>query len=457
MGIIPDKYISELSKGIKKKWAAHQDKPMKGLAALSPLLVFLCIYLVSSIIAQDFYKIPISAAFLIASVYAVATTRGKSLEERITTFSKGAGNKNVLLMIWIFVLAGAFAATAKEIGAIDATVNLALRILPGKMLYAGLFLAACFISMSIGTSVGTIVALVPVAAGIAQELAAGGAEGIAASVPFITAIIVGGAFFGDNLSFISDTTIAATQTQGCSMRSKFYTNILLVLPAAITTLLIYAFSGNSIPSVEAPAITFNEVLKCLPYIIVIIVALLGVNVLAVLILGIVSAAILGFAYGSFNGIEFCTHIGNGVMGMGELIIVTMLAGGVLEMVRLNGGIDYLIQVVTARINSKRGAEFAITGLTALANVCTANNTIAILSVGDISRDIAKQYKVSPRRSASLMDTASCFVQGVIPYGAQLLMASGLALVSPVAIIPYLYYPMCVGVAVIVSIVIKKKN
>ena len=424
-------------------------KTLRGLYALSPIIVLLTIYLVGSIIAGDFYRIPIAVAFMAAAIYAIIITKGDSLNERIDSFSRGAANTRIMYMVWIFVLAGAFAKTTEAMGAIDATVVLARNAIPANYLPAGIFIASCFVSLSIGTSVGTIVALTPVVTTLAAQ--------IGCDVAWMVAIVVGGAFFGDNLSFISDTTIAATQTQGCSMRSKFYTNILLVAPAAIITLLIYAFSGNSISSVEAPAITFNEVLKCLPYVIVIIVALLGVNVLAVLILGIVSAAIAGFAYESFNGIEFCTHIGNGVMGMGELIIVTMLAGGVLEMVRLNGGIDYLIQVVTARINSKRGAEFAITGLTALANVCTANNTIAILSVGDISRDIAKQYKVSPRRSASLMDTASCFVQGIIPYGAQLLMASGLALVSPVAIIPYLHYPMCVGLAVIVSIVIKKKN
>lgn len=424
-------------------------KTLRGLYALSPIIVLLTIYLAGSIIAGDFYRIPIAVAFMAAAIYAIIITKGDSLNERIDSFSRGAANTRIMYMVWIFVLAGAFAKTTEAMGAIDATVVLARNAIPANYLPAGIFIASCFVSLSIGTSVGTIVALTPVVTTLAAQ--------IGCDVAWMVAIVVGGAFFGDNLSFISDTTIAATQTQGCSMRSKFYTNILLVAPAAIITLLIYAFSGNSISSVEAPAITFNEVLKCLPYVIVIIVALLGVNVLAVLILGIVSAAIAGFAYESFNGIEFCTHIGNGVMGMGELIIVTMLAGGVLEMVRLNGGIDYLIQVVTARINSKRGAEFAITGLTALANVCTANNTIAILSVGDISRDIAKQYKVSPRRSASLMDTASCFVQGIIPYGAQLLMASGLALVSPVAIIPYLYYPMCVGLAVIVSIVIKKKN
>ena len=341
MGIIPDKYISELSKGIKKKWAAHQDKPMKGLAALSPLLVFLCIYLASSIIAQDFYKIPISAAFLIASIYAVATTRGKSLEERITTFSKGAGNKNVLLMIWIFVLAGAFAATAKEIGAIDATVNLALRILPGKMLYAGLFLAACFISMAIGTSVGTIVALVPVAAGIAQELAAAGAEGIAASVPFITAIIVGGAFFGDNLSFISDTTIAATRTQGCSMADKFKMNIRIAGPAALIVAVLYIFMGKSGAAIPASA-PIDWVLL-IPYILVIVLAVSGIDVSVVLTIGLVVNAVIGFAGGGLTWSGYLESIGSGISGMGDLIIVTVLAGGMLELIKENGlDVEYAI-------------------------------------------------------------------------------------------------------------------
>lgn len=423
---------------------------LKGLFALSPIIVLLTVYLAGSMIAGDFYRIPIAVAFIIAATYAIAISKG-DLNERIDSFSKGAASTRIMYMIWIFVLAGAFAKTTEAMGAIDATVTLARNAIPANFLPAGIFIASCFVSFSIGTSVGCIVALTPVVTALAGQ--------IGCDTAWMVAIVVGGSFFGDNLSFISDTTIAATQTQGCSMRSKFYTNILLVLPAAITTLLIYAFNGNSIKVTGAPGMSLAAILKCLPYLIVIIVALCGVNVLLVLTLGIVSAAVLGIAYGSFNGIELFTNIGDGVMGMGELIIVTMLAGGLLELVRLNGGLAYLIQVTTAKVNSKRGAEFAITALTALANVCTANNTIAILSVGDISRDIAKQFKISPRRSASLIDTSSCFVQGIIPYGAQLLMASSLAgaFISPMDIIPHLYYPMCVGLAVIVSIVIKKKN
>ena len=421
----------------------------KGILALSPIIVLLTIYLAGSIVAGDFYKIPIAVAFMTASIYAIAITRGKTLNERIDSFSQGAANTRIMYMVWIFVLAGAFAALAKAMGAVAATVNLTLNLIPSNYLPAGIFIAACFVSMSIGTSVGTIVALTPVVTALAAQMNC--------DVAWLVAIVVGGSFFGDNLSFISDTTIAATQTQGCSMRSKFKTNITLVMPAAVVTLLLYAFSGNSIEETTTVAITWSEGLKCIPYITVITCALLGMNVLAVLITGIAIAAGMGIAYGEVDGISVFTEMGNGIMGMCELIIVTLLAGGLLEIVRINGGIDYLIRLVTLRVRSKRAAELAITGLTALANICTANNTIAILTVGDISRDISKRFGISPRRSASLMDTTSCFVQGIIPYGAQLLMASGLAMISPISIIPHLYYPMCIGVMVVASIMIKRPN
>jgi Na+/H+ antiporter NhaC len=378
----------------------------------------------------------------------VAITRGSTLDERIGHFSKGAANTRIMYMIWIFVLAGAFAALAKAMGAVDATVQLTLNLIPSNYLPAGIFIAACFISLSIGTSVGTIVALTPVVTALATKLNC--------DTAWLVAIVVGGAFFGDNLSFISDTTIAATQTQGCSMRSKFRTNIRLVMPAAVVTLLLYAFSGNGIEEIETTAITVNDALKCIPYLTVIVCALVGMNVLLVLIIGIVIAGAMGLAFGAVGGISIFTEMGDGIMGMTELILVTMLAGGLLEIVRINGGIDYLIRIVTLRMRTKRAAEFAITALTALANVCTANNTIAILTVADISRDISKKFGIQPRRAASLMDTTSCFVQGVIPYGAQLLIASGLAKVSPLEIIPSLYYPMCIGVMIVVSILVKRK-
>jgi Na+/H+ antiporter NhaC len=421
----------------------------QGILALSPIIVLLTIYLAGSIVAGDFYKIPIAAAFMAASVYAIAISRGESLNSRIENFSQGAANPRIMYMIWIFILAGAFAALAKAMGAVDATVNLTLNLIPGNYLPAGIFIAACFISMSIGTSVGTIVALTPVVTALATQMGC--------DTAWLVAIVVGGAFFGDNLSFISDTTIAATQTQGCSMRSKFRTNIKLVTPAAVATLLLYAFSGNNIEDITAPAVTFAEGLKCLPYIIVIATALCGMNVLAVLLLGIAAAGCMGLVYGTLDSISIFTEMGSGIMGMCELIIVTMLAGGLLEIVRINGGLDYMIRIITLRVRSRRAAELAISALTALANLCTANNTIAILTVGDISRDISKKYSISPRRAASLLDTTSCVVQGIIPYGAQLLMAAGLAQVSPLEIIPNLYYPMCVAAAIAVSIIIKGKQ
>lgn len=423
-----------------------------GLLALSPLLVFLCVYLISSIVAQDFYRIPVSAAFLIASVYALIISKGRTLEERIGIFSEGAGNKNVLLMIWIFVMAGAFASTAKEIGAIDATVNIAMKILPGKLLYAGLFLASCFISMSIGTSVGTIVALVPIAAGIAEEMALSGATDFTASTPFITAIIVGGSFFGDNLSFISDTTIAATRTQECSMTDKFKVNLRIVGPAALIVTVLYIVLGSSVTDIAQPE-SIRWILL-IPYVLVIALALAGVNVIAVLGIGITVNGILGFAQGSLDWSSFLEAIGNGISGMGDLIIVTLLAGGMLELIRHNGGLDYIVSAMTRRIKGKRGAEFSIAVLVSLANFCTANNTIAIITVGRIARDISQKFGLDPRKSASLLDTFSCLIQGIIPYGAQMLMAAGLAGISSISIIGYLYYPVVMGMCAVLAIIFR---
>ena len=419
---------------------------------MSPLLVFLCAYLVSSLAIGDFYAIPISAAFLIASVYAIIICKGRSLEERISIFSQGAGNRNVMLMIWIFVLAGAFASTAKEIGAIDATVNIAMRILPGKLLYAGLFLAACFISMSIGTSVGTIVALVPVAAGIAEELALGGSESMLTSTPFITAIIVGGAFFGDNLSFISDTTIAATRSMGCSMADKFKVNIRIVAPAAVIVTVLYVFLGSSVSvALETEAIKWALLI---PYVLVIVMALAGINVAAVLATGLAVNGLIGFVNGSLDWTSYLSAIGSGISGMGDLIIVTMLAGGMLEIIRVNGGLDFIVNGMTKKIDGKRGAELSIAGLVSLANLCTANNTIAIITTGGIAKDITDRFGLDPRKSASIMDTFSCLIQGIIPYGAQLLMAAGLSGASSISISGYLYYPFIMGICALSAIIFR---
>ena len=440
MGIFP----------IGRRRQDNNDTPMNGWLALSPLLVFMGVYLISCLIAQDFYKIPISAAFIIASIYAVAICKGRTLAQRVASFSEGAGNKNVLLMIWIFVLAGAFASTAKEIGAIDATVNLAMKILPGKLLFAGLFLASCFISMSIGTSVGTIVALVPIAAGVAQEIATG-AE-LAQATSFITAIIVGGAFFGDNLSFISDTTIAATRTQGCSMNDKFKVNLRIVGPAALIVTVLYVILGTSVTGVPAGGPVNWPLL--IPYMLIIALALSGVEVVAVLTIGIFVNAILGFIQGSLSWSTWMEAIGSGIRGMGDLIMVTMLAGGMLEMIRLNGGLDFIVNGLTRHIQGKRGAEFSIAGLVSLANLCTANNTIAIITTGEIAKDISERFGLDPRKVASIMDTFSCLVQGFIPYGAQLLMAAGMAGISSISIIGYLYYPFVMGVCAITAIIFR---
>ncbi|MBO8444504.1 MAG: Na+/H+ antiporter NhaC family protein [Bacteroidetes bacterium] len=417
---------------------------MSGWMALSPMLVFLVIYLVSSLLAGDFYKIPIASAFLLASAYALLITKGETAEERITVFSAGAGDKNVLLMIWIFVLAGAFASTAETIGAIEASVNFTLAILPGKLVFAGIFLAACFISMAIGTSVGTIVALVPVAAGIAQETGAG--------IPFMTAIVAGGAFFGDNLSFISDTTIASTRTQGCSMSDKFKVNVKITAPAALAVTAIYVVMG-----LGGGAVTESgpiEWVKLIPYLLVILLAISGVNVISVLAIGIAVNAVIGFAEGSLTWSGWLGSIGSGIGSMGELIIVTMLAGGMLELIRHNGGLDFIISLLTRRINGKRGAELSIAALVSLANLCTANNTIAIITTGRIAKDITEKFGLDPRKTASILDTFSCFVQGLIPYGAQLLMASGLAGVSAISIIQYLYYPFTMGLCALLAILLR---
>jgi len=412
--------------------------------ALTPLAVFLVVYLVSSLLAGDFYKVPIAAAFLMASIYAIAVCLRGKIEERVKVFSEGAGHKNVLLMIWIFILAGAFATTAKEIGDMDATVNITLQLLPGKLLFAGLFLASCFISMAVGTSVGTIVALVPVATGIAAE------TGI--STPFITAIIVGGSFFGDNLSFISDTTIAATRTQGCSMADKFKANIMIAAPAALLVAGWYIFKGLEVDF--TPTAESVNIALLLPYLLVIGMAVAGISVVLVLVAGIAANAIIGLIIGKIGWISWLGHIGAGIAGMGDLIIVTMLAGGMLEVIRVAGGLDFLIEKMTRRINGKRGAELSIAALVSLANFCTANNTIAIITTGGIAKDISDKYGLDPRKSASILDTFSCFVQGIIPYGAQMLMASGLAGVSAVSILGYLYYPFTLGLMAFLAIIFR---
>ena len=412
--------------------------------ALMPLVVFLCLYLVTSLIVNDFYKVPITVACLGASVYAVATTKGLSLNDRILQYSSGAANKNIMLMLWIFILAGAFAQSAKAMGAIDATVNLTLLLLPDNLLLAGIFLASCFISLSIGTSVGTIVALTPVAAGIAMKTDV--------SLPFMTALVIGGAFFGDNLSFISDTTIAATRTQGCVMRDKFRVNFLIAVPAALLVFIYYIIYGTQVESAsEIHAIEWGKVI---PYLIVLGTAIAGMNVTLVLLLGVLSTGIIGCIYGSFDLFGWFASMGEGITGMGELIIITLMAGGMLELIRFNGGVDYILHHLTRHVSNKRGAELSIAALVSLANFCTANNTIAIITVGPLANNIAEQFRVDKRKSASILDTFSCVVQGLIPYGAQMLIAAELTKLSPISIIGYLYYPIILGIVALLSILLR---
>lgn len=413
----------------------------QGLLALSPMVVFLLLYVVVSALIGDFYKIPISVALLVASMWAIVIYKGRPLKERIETFSKAAANSDIIYMIWIFVLAGAFASVAKAIGAVDATVSFTLGIFPPRYVVPTLFVAACLISFSIGTSVGTVVALTPLAAQLAST------EG--GNVAFFVGVVLGGAFFGDNLSFISDTTIAATRSQGCSMQDKFKVNLWIALPAAVVTLICYLLFLPEVAVTEVPE--SGDPWLMLPYLVVITTAVLGVNVTLVLTLGIVSAVILGLVNG-VGLLDMAGFAGTGIDGMGDLIIITLLASGMLGVIKACGGIDYILRVMTARISGLRGAQGTLAVLVGIVNLCTANNTVAIITVGGLAKDISERFGVDPRKSASILDSASCVVQCLIPYGAQTLLATSLAGISPAAPFPYLYYPWAVGLTLILSII-----
>lgn len=426
----------------------------KGLLALSPLFLLIVLIVAFTVYSVDSShqdtSLSLTVAFMISSIYAVAISGGMPVRKRVDTYSKGAGANNLMLMLWIYVLAGSFAASAKAMGAVDATVNLALSILPASMILPGLFLAACFISVSIGTSVGTVVALVPIAAGLAHSMDA--------NVGMMTAIIVGGAYFGDNLSFISDTTVVATQTQNCKMSDKFKVNSMIVVPAAVLVLIAYSVMGVGL---QAPThINEVEYMKVLPYLTILVTAIAGMNVMAVLTLGTLLCGAIGIgshllgASGSYDLFGWFSAMGNGIIGMGELIIIAMMAGGMLEIIRENGGIDFIINKITAHVNNKRGAELSIAALVSMVNICTANNTVAILTVGNISKKIGDRFGVDNRKAASILDTFSCMVQGLIPYGVQMLLAAGLANLSPMDILPYLYYPLAIGVAALLAILLR---
>ena len=416
----------------------------RGFLAISPILIFLLFYLGSSIAIGDFYKVPISVAFIVAVIWAIITTRSNTLTYKIEIFSKGAANTNILYMIWIFILAGAFASLAKGIGAIDATVSLTLNTLPQQLIIPGIFLSACFISVSIGTSVGTVVALTPFATGIAADLGA--------DASFFVAAVIGGSFFGDNLSFISDTTIAATRSQDCPMSDKFKANIWIAAPAALLTLIVYIIIGQTATSIPISSTTNS--LLIIPYLVVIVMAAIGINVLVVLIMGIIVSAIIALLCTKHGLLDMMLFMGEGITSMGDLIVVTLLASGLLGLIKHNGGITFIIQWLTRHINGTRGAQSCIALLVSIVNLCTANNTIAIITVGELSKRISNQFKLQPRKVASILDTCSCIVQSIIPYGAQALLAAGLSQLSPVSFTRYMFYTMFLVLMVALSIIFR---
>ena len=414
------------------------------LIAFLPLIIFVFLFIGSGILTKDFSNMPLNVAILIASAVALIMNRKETFSKKVDIFTKSAGHPNIILMAVIFILAGAFAGVAKGMGAVESTVNLGLSILPANLLMVGLFVIGCFISISMGTSMGTIVALAPIGVGIA------GQTGIPLALAMAT--VVGGAMFGDNLSMISDTTIAAVRTQHTKMKDKFKVNFLIVLPGAILTMVILGIltRGDGVALVgDYPF----EVVKILPYIAVLVAALSGAHVLVVLVGGTIFAGVVGLMDGSYHMASLLQAVAEGIMTMEDLAIVSILIGGIVGIIQHNGGIEYLLNAIKRRIKTKKGAEFGIAGLVSVADIATANNTIAIIITGPLVKSIADEYDVDPRKSASLLDTFSSCWQGVLPYGAQLLAASGLAAISPVSIMVYSFYPVLMGICCVIAILI----
>ena len=385
---------------------------------------------------------PVLVAFLIAAAVAFLPNRKESMATKLEIFCNGAGENNIILMCIIFLLAGAFSNVAKSMGAVESTVNLSLSILPTNLLVAGLFIIACFISVSMGTSVGTITALTPIGIGIAQKTGM--------PVALIIGAIIGGGMFGDNLSMISDTTIAAVRTQGCELKDKFKTNFLIVLPAAILTIIILTVIASGYQTTLEGDYAYS-IVKVLPYLAVLIGALAGVNVFALLGGGALFAGIIGMMNGSFDFFGFMQAAGEGMMGMEDLAMLSIVIGGTLALIKHNGGIDFLLNSIKSRIKTKKGAEFGIAALVSVVDLCTANNTIAIVMAGPLAKDIAEEFNIAPKRTASLLDIFSSCWQGMIPYGAQILSAAGLAAVSPMELLPFIFYPMLMGLCGLLAI------
>lgn len=412
--------------------------------ALLPLLVFVLLFLGTGIVAQDFYAMPITVAVIIAIIAAMLLKPKERLNDKIAVLTRGAGQENIMLMVIIFLLAGAFSQVAENMGAVDSTVNLGLAFLPSSLLLVGLFVISCFISISMGTSTGTVAALVPIAVGIAGQTDL--------ALALTVATVIGGAMFGDNLSIISDTTIVSTQSQEVKMVDKFKTNFLIVLPGAIITMVILWFISSG-QSAAAGSDGDYSLLKVLPYLLVLIIALIGVNVLLVLLSGIVFAGIVGLADGGYTVTSLIAAAGEGIGNMQEIAVITILIGGLIALIQHYGGIDYLLHFITDRIHTRRGAEFGIATLVSVTDLSTANNTISIIITGPLARDIADEYGVDRRKSASILDIFASAFQGVIPYGAQMLAAAGLASISPIALIPFAIYPAMLLVSGIIAIAI----
>ena len=419
------------------------NKRKKGNAlALLPLGVFLILFIGSGIISGDFYKMPTLVAFIISTCVAFLLNRKVDFNTKMEVFCKGGGNKDIILMLVIFLFAGAFSGVAKAMGGADSVVNLGLSILPANLLITGLFVIGCFISISMGTSVGTIAPLATIGVTMAEK------TGI--PVALVLGAIVGGAMFGDNLSMISDTTIAATRTQGCEMRDKYKVNFAIVLPAAIVTVILITLMTRGYAVSTNETYTY-EIVKVLPYLFVLGGAILGMNVFLLLGGGVIFAGVIGIITGSLDVFGVISAISDGMSGMFELCIISVVVGGMVELIKFNGGIDFILNFIQKRIKNKKGAEYGIAALVSIVDLCTANNTIAIVMAGPLAKDIADEYDIDPRKSASILDIFSSVWQGIIPYGAQLLTAAGLAGVSPFAIIKYLHYPILMFICGIAAI------
>lgn len=413
--------------------------------ALLPFVVFIVLFIGTGVISGDFTAMPLNVAVLIACIIAFIMNRQQTLATKVEIFTKGAGNANVMLMVVIFVLAGAFSSVAKGMGAVDSTVNLGLSFLPPSLLIVGLFIIGCFISLSMGTSMGTVVALAPIGVGIAEST----------DIPMALAMatVVGGAMFGDNLSIISDTTIAAVRTQGTEMRDKFKVNFFIVLPAAIVTaiILFVLTSGSATDISKAGDYSFTEVL---PYLIVLVMALAGLNVMVVLVIGILLSGVVGFMNGSYNFLSFIKTIGEGMIGMEDIAIIAVLISGLVALIQHNGGLQYLLNTITKRVKTKKGAEIGIASLVSVVDIATVNNTIAILMSGPLAKTIADKYEVDARKSASLLDIFASVWQGFLPYSPQLLAAAGVAGISTVGMWQaYSFYPILMGITAFIAIMI----